>query len=467
MYLNRTKLSGRIDSKLEKQLTETRDYWKNVLRRIIETILFLSGRGLPFRGSDEHFGSNHNGNYLGILELLSKFDPFLAQHIAVHGNQGKGHTSYYLSKTICNEFIALIANKTRTMNIDQLKKAGYFSISVDFTPDITHMDQLTIILKYVNNDGPVERFITFIHITSHTGANLALCLLNFLKENDINIENCRGQSYDNASNMSGTYTGMQAEIKKCNSLIDYIPCIAHSLNIVGQSAVDCCVEAVSFFVTRWSANAEAVKALFLSYENINEALRKIQNDTLQKQSTRHQASCLSSILGHLETGIMCELWHNILEPFNKCSKSIQSGIIDLYTEINLIESLKIVLQNIRNQYDEYESNGMKRAKNEDYKLTRHRKKFKRNESSFNELNAKESFKINTSYVIIDQLYSVLVHRINAYTTVRDNFKLLSDISMNMQIEDIEGGMKKLLERYPKDFPDDFTNELVFRQRLYH
>ena len=75
MYLNRTKLSGRIDSELEKQLTETCDYWKNMLRRIIETILFLSGRGLPFRGSDEHFGSNHNGNYLGILEILSKFSP--------------------------------------------------------------------------------------------------------------------------------------------------------------------------------------------------------------------------------------------------------------------------------------------------------------------------------------------------------------------------------------------------------
>ncbi|VVC38956.1 Endonuclease/exonuclease/phosphatase,Reverse transcriptase domain [Cinara cedri] len=39
----------------------------------------------------------------------------------------------------------------------------------------------------------------------------------------------------------------------------------------------------------------------------------------------------------------------------------------------MADCLKIVLQNIRNQYDEYESTGMKRAKNEDYKLTRHRK----------------------------------------------------------------------------------------------
>lgn len=130
------------------------------------------------------------------------------------------------------------------------------------------------------------------------------------------------------------------------------------MNLVGQSAVDCCVEAVSFFgfvqevykffsastqrwdifkktlvkkcpvpksksVTRWSANAEAVKALFLRYENINEGLRQIQNDTLQKQSTRHQASCLSSIFGHLETGIMCEFWHIYSNPLISVLKAFR------------------------------------------------------------------------------------------------------------------------------------------------
>lgn len=70
---------------------------------------------------------------------------------------------------------------------------------------------------------------------------------------------------------------------------------------------------------------------------------------------------------------------------------------------------------------------MERAKNKDFKLTRHRKKFKRNEICCNELNAKESFKINSFYLIIDQLYSALAYRKNAYITVRDNFKLLSDV----------------------------------------
>jgi len=47
--------------------------------------------------------------------------------------------------------------------------------------------------------------------------------------------------------MSGKYTGMQRILKNENSLVDYIPCAGHSLNLVGQSAVNCCVEAVSYF----------------------------------------------------------------------------------------------------------------------------------------------------------------------------------------------------------------------------
>ena len=36
-----------------------------------------------------------HGNYLGCLELLAEYDPFLAQHIErLHGNSGRGNPSY-------------------------------------------------------------------------------------------------------------------------------------------------------------------------------------------------------------------------------------------------------------------------------------------------------------------------------------------------------------------------------------
>ena len=51
----------------------------------------------------------------------------------------------------------------------------------------------------------------------HTGKELAESLLEILKAHDIVIADCRSQSYDNASNMSGKYNGMQAIIRQqCN-----------------------------------------------------------------------------------------------------------------------------------------------------------------------------------------------------------------------------------------------------------
>ena len=74
---------------------------------MVETIKFFAKRGLPFHGDDKSFGSETNTNYMGTLELIAKFDPCLAQHIAKYSGAGKGVASY-LSKTICEELIQLM-----------------------------------------------------------------------------------------------------------------------------------------------------------------------------------------------------------------------------------------------------------------------------------------------------------------------------------------------------------------------
>lgn len=112
----------------------------------------LASRGLPFRGSDEHFGSLQNGNYMMLLELIAEFDPFLSEHIKLYGNKGKGSTSY-LSLTICNEFIQIMSGELLKKIIIEVKQAKYYSISADSTPDIAHVDQLTFILRYVTKEG--------------------------------------------------------------------------------------------------------------------------------------------------------------------------------------------------------------------------------------------------------------------------------------------------------------------------
>jgi len=232
-------IQERVDANMVTQITAQEKYWFSVLERTTEVIRFLSERGLAFRGSDETIGSPHNGNYLGIIELISKFDPFLEQHIRAHGNQGRGHASY-LSSTIMEELIELMGNEVFARILDELKSAKFYSISVDSTPDISHVDQLTCVVCYVLPSGSTERFLTFLQPQRHTGEELGNTLVTFLQEHSISIEDCRGQSYDNASNMSGRYNGMQAYIKRHNAAAEYVPCAAHSLNLVGQNSVSCC-----------------------------------------------------------------------------------------------------------------------------------------------------------------------------------------------------------------------------------
>jgi hypothetical protein len=106
-YLTR-KRGSTIDCQLAEQMNNKQQYWKNVLGRVVAVIITMAECGFFFRGDKETFGSPHNGNFLGLLELTAKCDPFLANHIKEFGNKGSGVTSY-LSKTVCDELIQIMA----------------------------------------------------------------------------------------------------------------------------------------------------------------------------------------------------------------------------------------------------------------------------------------------------------------------------------------------------------------------
>ena len=82
-----------------------------------------------------------------------------------------------------------------------------------------------MIIRYVLPSGVVERFVEFIPMFAHTGAEMAnMISVCFLEKNGININGCRGQSYDNTASLSGKYNGVQALILERCSVADYTPC---------------------------------------------------------------------------------------------------------------------------------------------------------------------------------------------------------------------------------------------------
>lgn len=104
--------NARVDQGLVQQVQEKKRYWINVLSRVVAVVKFLAQRGMPFRGDDELLGSVHNGNFLGIMELIAQFDPFLESHLKDYGNAGRGKPSY-ISSTIVEELVELMVDKVR------------------------------------------------------------------------------------------------------------------------------------------------------------------------------------------------------------------------------------------------------------------------------------------------------------------------------------------------------------------
>lgn len=94
---------------------------------------------------------------------------------------------------------------------------------------------------------PVERFLGFIPSVGHKGSGMEQALLKNFCELIIDLKYCRGQSYDNAFNMSGIYNGLQTRIKNYLSTVFFVPWSAHSLNLIGSNATDTTKEGTKFF----------------------------------------------------------------------------------------------------------------------------------------------------------------------------------------------------------------------------
>ena len=88
----------------------------------------------------------------------------------------------------------LIGQRVFLAIANELKATRYYSVSIDSTPDITHVDQLTVSVCYVKDEGPVERFLSFVNCVEHTGQGLAITLTQFLDSVGIDIAACRGQT---------------------------------------------------------------------------------------------------------------------------------------------------------------------------------------------------------------------------------------------------------------------------------
>ena len=53
---------------------------------------------------------------------------------------------------MCEELIETMTKKDHVFIMYEVQSLGYFSLSVDLAPDLSHVDQLSVVLQYNNNN---------------------------------------------------------------------------------------------------------------------------------------------------------------------------------------------------------------------------------------------------------------------------------------------------------------------------
>ncbi|KAB0798511.1 hypothetical protein PPYR_09504 [Photinus pyralis] len=504
-FKRRSSALGRVDSNMVKQLEEQQQYWREVLKRIIATVKLLSTLGLAFRGHRET-NEDRKGNFLTCIDYLAEFDPFLKAHLQKYSNPGSGHVNY-LSHAVCDEFINIMGSEVKQKLISDVKNATYFAIIVDSTPDITHTDQLTLILRFVDEKGKIrERFFGFLEIEQHDSSYLENVILSALSSLTLSITQCRGQSYDNAANMSGKYSGLQTRIKShCPSAV-FVPCASHSLNLVGNAAAESCPKAVQYFAfvqnvytffasstrrwnellnclnnqnngsrsihlkrlsdTRWSARADAVSALRFGYKSIKEVLFRFSESAKEKAVTRLEAKTLYKNFDNYEYALMTILWDQLLSRINSTSKSLQKEDINILQGAKLLKSLSNYILDIRTcGFEDIEQCADLLTENhvfpdEDTDRRVKKRKLQFDESRTNDtcLVGRQGFIVTVHNVVCDVLIAEINRRSTAYNEVLADFSVFFE--QNMDKEDFETRVRNLMTRYSEDIDvENFKEEL--------
>ena len=114
------------------------------MKTIAEIILLCAQQEIALRGHDESSSSSNHGNFLTILQFVSRHDEIVYKRLEEGPSNAK-----YVSPQIQNELLDLMGKMVRESIGAKVRNAGVYAIMADESKDISKVEQLSIALRYV------------------------------------------------------------------------------------------------------------------------------------------------------------------------------------------------------------------------------------------------------------------------------------------------------------------------------
>ncbi|CAF4994530.1 unnamed protein product [Rotaria sp. Silwood1] len=294
----------------------------------------------------------------------------------------------YMSKRSQDEYIQLLGAAIEHQIVNEINQSSFISILIDSTPDLSHREMYSIVIRYTYNYQVKERLLSLQKLASKVGEDICQLLLDTLGRKGMSTDKIVGQCYDNSPNMSGVNKGVQACInKKLNRQIIHIPCEAHSSNLAVEHACDCSTEFINLFMfleelynfftssvkryyvlrdalekstfgltvkslseTRWNANYESLHCVVESFHEILHCLESIESIESKEfdKETKAQAKNIRNKLMSYEFVVLLKFMVHVTRTTNSLTIHLQTKELDILSSLELMTNTNKLIQKMRN-----------------------------------------------------------------------------------------------------------------------
>ena len=198
-----------------------------MLLKIFENIRFLARQGLPL-SSD---GDESNSKFVQLFKLRSTDDSSMLEWL-------RKRTNKYTSKDIQNEILNVLAAEVLEKISNDLQTTDFFGIMVDEFTDSSDQEQVTLVLRWVDNMlSTHEEFISLHLVEDIKSDTIVAVIKDILLRLNLGLSKCCGQCYDGASSMTGKKNGVATQILKIEERTLFTHCYGHSLNLAANDAL--------------------------------------------------------------------------------------------------------------------------------------------------------------------------------------------------------------------------------------
>ena len=371
---------------------------------LVDFIGWLTLQACVYRGHDESPGSSNQGNFLHLVRFLASYSKEVNAVVLENAPRNAKYTSH----TVQLEILTLLSSRVKEKIRDEIGTSK-FCIMVDEARDESKKEQMALVLRFPSTEGFIqERFLDVIHVTDTTALTLKKAICKVLSDNNLNVQDIRGQGYDGASNMRGEWNGLKALILNDCPYAYYVHCMAHQLQLALVAASREVHDVHNFFQnanfiinvvsastkrndellankaaeiareielgeldtgkgqnqigtlqrpgdTRWSSHFKSIQNLQKMFGATVEVLRSIANDRAASKYSRGDAVGALKIIMSFDFVFILHLMEKIMKITDVLCQTLQKKSLDILNALDLVSTTKVLLGKLREDGQEVQS----------------------------------------------------------------------------------------------------------------